>query len=167
MNPAQRNRTLALVRAGFEDGPALTVASTDGEIPQGRELSFAWLTGTVMTGLTSVMLMGAALYVSFQGQDTFSTAYEALQVVTTDHESATDLISKTNRVLILHEANKTMGIGAEISAFLAEELFDSLDAPIVRVAAADCHVPHAPALEEQIIPNVHAVVDGVRRLIEY
>jgi murein DD-endopeptidase MepM/ murein hydrolase activator NlpD len=98
VNPAQRNRTLALVRAGFEDGPALTVASTDGEIPQGRELSFAWLTGTVMTGLTSVMLMGAALYVSFQGQDTFSTAYEALQIVTSEHETATDLINKTDRV---------------------------------------------------------------------
>jgi hypothetical protein len=98
VNPAQRNRTLALVRAGFEDGPALTVASTDGEIPQGRELSFAWLTGTVMTGLTSVLLMGAALYVSFQGQDTFSTAYEALQIVTNDTETATDLINKTNRI---------------------------------------------------------------------
>ena len=98
MNPAQRNRTLALVRAGYEDGPALTVASTDGEIPQGRELSFAWLTGTVMTGLTSVLLMGAALYVSFQGQDTFSTAYEALQIVTNDQTPAADLISKTNRV---------------------------------------------------------------------
>ena len=98
MNPAQRNRTLALVRAGFEDGPALTVASTDGEIPQGRELSFAWLTGTVMTGLTSVLLMGAALYVSFQGQDTFSTAYEALQIVTNDAETATDLINKTSRI---------------------------------------------------------------------
>ena len=86
------------MRAGFEDGPALTVASTDGEIPQGRELSFAWLTGTVMTGLTSVLLMGAALYVSFQGQDTFSTAYEALQIVTNDSQTATDLISKTNRI---------------------------------------------------------------------
>jgi murein DD-endopeptidase MepM/ murein hydrolase activator NlpD len=98
VNPAQRNRTLALVRAGFEDGPALTVASTDGEIPQGRELSFAWLTGTVMTGLTSVLLMGAALYVSFQGQDTFSTAYEALQIVTNTTDTTTDLINKTNRV---------------------------------------------------------------------
>lgn len=98
MNPAQRNRTLALVRAGFEDGPALTVASTDGEIPQGRELSFAWLTGTVMTGLTSVLLMGAALYVSFQGQDTFSTAYEALQIVNNDTDTTTDLVGKTNRV---------------------------------------------------------------------
>jgi hypothetical protein len=83
LNPAQRNRTAALLKAsGFEDGPALTVQSTDGEIPHGRELSFAWLTGTVMTGLTSVLLMGAALYVSFEGQDTFSTAYEALQLIT-------------------------------------------------------------------------------------
>src|SRR6185312_2614461 len=61
---------------------ALTLASTDGGIPHGRELSFAWLTGTVMTGLTSVLLMGAALYVSFEGQSTFSTAYEALQILT-------------------------------------------------------------------------------------
>ncbi|HET8728173.1 MAG TPA: M23 family metallopeptidase [Alphaproteobacteria bacterium] len=82
MNPAQRNRSAALLKAsGFEDSPPLTVQSTDGDIPHGRELSFAWLTGTVMTGLTSVLLMGAALYVSFEGQDTFSTAYEALQVI--------------------------------------------------------------------------------------
>ena len=100
VNPAQRNRNAALLKAsGFEDAPALTVQSTDGDIPQGRELSFAWLTGTVMTGLTSVMLMGAALYVSFQGQDTFSTAYEALQIITDeDDEPALDLTAKTNRV---------------------------------------------------------------------
>jgi murein DD-endopeptidase MepM/ murein hydrolase activator NlpD len=100
LNPAQRNRTAALLKAsGYEDSPALTVQSTDGEIPHGRELSFAWLTGTVMTGLTSVMLMGAALYVSFQGQDTFSTAYEALQIITTQASSTTiDSTVKTERV---------------------------------------------------------------------
>ena len=101
MNPAQRNRNAALLKAsGFEDAPALTVQSTDGEIPQGRELSFAWLTGTVMTGLTSVMLMGAALYVSFQGQDTFSTAYEALQIITEEgaQNSAFDATAKGDRV---------------------------------------------------------------------
>jgi murein DD-endopeptidase MepM/ murein hydrolase activator NlpD len=94
LNPAQRNRTAALLKAsGFEDGPALTVQSTDGEIPHGRELSFAWLTGTVMTGLTSVLLMGAALYVSFEGQDTFSTAYEALQLITRPSE---DTVAESN-----------------------------------------------------------------------
>uniref|UniRef100_UPI003D74C38A hypothetical protein n=1 Tax=Enterobacter ludwigii TaxID=299767 RepID=UPI003D74C38A len=99
MNAAQRNRHAALLKAtGFEDGPALTVQSTDGEIPQGRELSFAWLTGTVMTGLTSVLLMGAALYVSFQGQDNFSTAYEALQVATRHAAPAADLVVKSDRV---------------------------------------------------------------------
>ena len=89
MNAAQRNRHFALLRAtGFEDSPALTLQSTDGDIPHGRELSMAWLTGTVMTGLTSVLLMGAALYVSFQGQATFSTAYEALQLLTNGGSAA-------------------------------------------------------------------------------
>ncbi|UJQ93864.1 M23 family metallopeptidase [Mariluticola halotolerans] len=72
--------------------------STDGDIPQGRELSFAWLAGTVMTGLTSVLLMGAALYVSFLGQDTFSTAYEALQIEQPHTASATSLLIKTDRL---------------------------------------------------------------------
>lgn len=99
MNPAQRNRNAALLKAsGFEDGPALTVQSTDGEIPHGRELSFAWLTGTVMTGLTSVLLMGAALYVSFEGQDTFSTAYEALQLITKPTDATPDSQVKGDRV---------------------------------------------------------------------
>ncbi len=89
-----------LQATGYEDGPALTVQSTDGEIPQGRELSFSWLSGTVLTGLTSVLLMGAALYVSFQGQDTFSTAYAALNLAVPRVEQplATDLTSKTSRL---------------------------------------------------------------------
>ncbi|MCP8885336.1 M23 family metallopeptidase [Devosia sp. XJ19-1] len=101
MNATQRRRHVALLQAtGYEDSPALTVQSTDGEIPQGRELSFAWLSGTVMTGLTSVLLMGAALYVSFQGQDTFSTAYAALNLAAPriDQPLATDLTSKTSRL---------------------------------------------------------------------
>jgi murein DD-endopeptidase MepM/ murein hydrolase activator NlpD len=99
VNPAQRNRNAALLKAsGYEDSPALTVQSTDGEIPHGRELSFAWLTGTVMTGLTSVLLMGAALYVSFKGQDTFSTAYEALQIVAPRTEAVTGIKAKTDRM---------------------------------------------------------------------
>ncbi|SMQ86358.1 Murein DD-endopeptidase MepM and murein hydrolase activator NlpD, contain LysM domain [Devosia lucknowensis] len=101
MNATQRRRHVALLHStGFEDSPALTVQSTDGEIPQGRELSFAWLSGTVMTGLTSVLLMGAALYVSFQGQDTFSTAYAALNLAApkVNQQMATDLTSKTSRL---------------------------------------------------------------------
>ena len=136
MNPAQRNRSLALVRAGFEDGPALTVASTDGEIPQGRELSFAWLSGTVMTGLTSVLMMGAALYVSFQGQDNFSTAYEALRFLANSvSPSQTDFISKTDRVRPKAETKSEL----EIVNASIKETVDGSDKirmqPFVRIRA--------------------------------
>lgn len=99
MNAAQRNRHAALLKAtGYEDSPALTVQSTNGGIPDGRELSFAWLAGTVMTGLTSVVLMGAALYVSFLGQDTFSTQYEALRIETAEPDAAVATGVKTDRL---------------------------------------------------------------------
>ncbi|WP_439601888.1 M23 family metallopeptidase [Devosia sp.] len=73
-NPLRR----ALHRAGYEDSPPLTLNAVDGEHPRGRELSLAWLAGTVMTGITSVLLMGAALYVAFDGRESFSTASQAL-----------------------------------------------------------------------------------------
>lgn len=83
--------------SGYEDSSALTLQSTDGEIPQGRELSFAWLAGTVMTGLTSVMLMGAALYMAFLGQDTFSTPFHALQIDSGESLTLNTPTTKTNR----------------------------------------------------------------------
>ncbi|MBL8593319.1 MAG: hypothetical protein JNK01_11595 [Devosia sp.] len=52
-------RTLS--RIGYEDAPPLSLDTVDGEHPRGRELSTAWLAGIVMTGITSVVLMGAAL----------------------------------------------------------------------------------------------------------
>src|SRR5690606_22510489 len=81
LNAAQRYRHAALLRsAGYEDAAPLTANSSDGALPQGRELSLAWLSGTILTGFTSVLLMAGALYVSFQGQDTFSTPFEALAI---------------------------------------------------------------------------------------
>jgi len=76
-------------------------------------------------------------------------------------------ISKTNKALIVHEDNKTGGIGAEIAAMLAERYFEQLDGPILRVAAADTHIPYAPDLEEAVIPNVEDVLTALRRLAAY
>lgn len=95
----RRTNVSALRVSGWSDEPALTLKSTEGDHPHGRELSIGWLTGTVMTGLTSVLLMGAALYVSFEGQDTFSTAYEALQLLNAQPDaSPADRGLKSDRV---------------------------------------------------------------------
>ncbi len=99
MNATQRNRNTALLKAaGYEDAPALDPNVTEGKMPAGREISLSWLAGVVMTGLTSVLLMGGGLYVSFQGQDTFSTAVNALLSESAVSTGQTSLIEKTKRV---------------------------------------------------------------------
>lgn len=82
---------------GFKDEPALTVLSAEGSERGGREVSLGWLAGTVLTGLTSVLLMGAALYVSFAGVDSFSTAYKALDLAPSGTAVAVVAEGKTDR----------------------------------------------------------------------
>lgn len=109
--PVGRPTTKTIRRLnGFEDTPALTLQALDGAHPRGRELSFAWLTGTVMTGLTSVLLMGAALYVSFKGQDNFSTASDALLFSRSSLENALDANEKSNRLRPLAQTRSDLEV---------------------------------------------------------
>jgi 2-oxoisovalerate dehydrogenase E1 component beta subunit len=84
-----------------------------------------------------------------------------------DSEAIAQTVAKTGKVLILHEDNKTMGIGAEIGAFIAEECLDSLDAPIVRIGSNDCHYPYNDEQENAIIPNAGQVTEAIRTLAAY
>lgn len=84
-----------------------------------------------------------------------------------DEELILNSVKKTYRVLILHEANKRGGIGAEIAAIISEKAFDYLDAPIVRVAAPDTPVPYATSLEENYLPNKQNVMEALIKLINY
>jgi 2-oxoisovalerate dehydrogenase E1 component subunit beta len=77
-------------------------------------------------------------------------------------------VAKTNRAVIVHEDHRTLGIGAEISAILAEEAFDCLDAPVVRVTAPDVPaIPFSAPLEKFYMPSVEKIVTALERTIEY
>lgn len=69
-----------------------------------------------------------------------------------DLEAIRDLVIETHRILILHEDTLTGGIGAEISAYISQHLFQYLDAPVVRVAGLDTPIPFAANLEKQFMP---------------
>jgi 2-oxoisovalerate dehydrogenase E1 component beta subunit len=84
-----------------------------------------------------------------------------------DREAVARTVARTSRAVIVHEANRTLGVGAEVAAFLAEELFESLDAPLRRVAARDCHVPYAAAQEGAIVPGVADVAAALREVAAY
>jgi 2-oxoisovalerate dehydrogenase E1 component len=70
-----------------------------------------------------------------------------------DKDSVEQSVKKTNRALILHEDTLTGGIGAEISAWINEHCFNSLDAPVMRVASLDTAIPFAPTLEQNFLPK--------------
>ena len=84
-----------------------------------------------------------------------------------DREAVLTSVSKTSRALLLHEATRTGGIGGELAAIIAEEAFEYLDAPVMRVASADTPPPYAPPLEAAFLPNVDKVVAAAKRLVSY
>ena len=84
-----------------------------------------------------------------------------------DIETILESVSRTNRVLILHEDQEFMGFGAEIAALLADKAFHELDAPVKRVAAKFAPIPFAPVLEEYVLPQTADIIEAVDGLIHY
>jgi 2-oxoisovalerate dehydrogenase E1 component beta subunit len=84
-----------------------------------------------------------------------------------DKEAILATVKKTNRTMVLHESSLTGGIGGEISAIIAEEAFEWLDAPVIRVASIDSPVPFAPQMEDYFLPQVLEIVEASRRLANY
>jgi pyruvate/2-oxoglutarate/acetoin dehydrogenase E1 component len=78
-----------------------------------------------------------------------------------DMETILASVRKTHRLVIVHEAVKFCGFGAEIAAQVAEAAFDALEAPPVRVAAPFCPVPFSAPLEEAYLPNAQNIIDAV------
>lgn len=84
-----------------------------------------------------------------------------------DDEAIFATVKKTNRLLIVHEDTRTGGIAGEITARVSETCFEWLDAPILRVTAADIPLPYAPPLEDYVLPQTADIVRAVRRLAAY
>ncbi len=74
-------------------------------------------------------------------------------------------MKRTNHCVVVHEAVRFAGMGAEIAAQIQEEAFDYLDAPIGRIAAPFSPVPFSPALEAVYVPDAKRIVDGVRAAV--
>ncbi len=84
-----------------------------------------------------------------------------------DWEAIATSVTKTSRVLVVHEDMLSWGYGAEIAARIADELFDHLDAPVKRVAAKDTFVAYQPILEDEILPQAEDLYQGMLQLSNY
>ena len=79
-----------------------------------------------------------------------------------DFDTVLASAKKTNRIVVVHEAVRFAGLGAEIAAQVSEHAFDYLDAPVARVGAPFSPVPFSPALESHYVPNAGRIADEIR-----
>jgi pyruvate dehydrogenase E1 component beta subunit len=83
-----------------------------------------------------------------------------------DSETIVRSVKKTTRLACIYEGVRTLGIGAEISAMIAEsEAFDFLDAPILRLGGAEAPIPYSPILERAAVPQTETIVIALRNLV--
>jgi 2-oxoisovalerate dehydrogenase E1 component beta subunit len=84
-----------------------------------------------------------------------------------DTDAVLASVRRTNRALVVHSANQLAGVGAEVAAFLAEQAFDWLDAPVTRLGGLDTPVPFSPPLEDAYRPNAQKIYDAAVSLSRY
>ena len=85
-----------------------------------------------------------------------------------DREAILASTRKTGKVLIVYEANRTLGAGAEVAAIIAEEAFEFLDGPVLRLAGPDVPaMPFSPPMEEFFLPNQEKILTAMRQLASY
>ncbi len=121
----------------------------------------------------TVVTWGAMVYTADEAAEELAKEDVSVEVIDLrtvlpwDRQAVLESVAKTSKVLVLHEDTRTGGFGAEIAATIAEEAFESLDAPVRRIAAPDAPVPFSPPLESAYIPQIETVAAGLRELAAY
>ena len=83
-----------------------------------------------------------------------------------DARAVLDSVARTARLFTVEENPRVLGWGAEIVSIVADEGFDSLDAPLVRITTPNIPLPSAAALEDLAVPSVERIVETIRRRLD-
>jgi len=177
-NPAD---ALGLLIAAIEDdNPVIFIehknmySSVKGEVPDSREpipLGKAKVQreGKDITIVATGKMVQEALAAADRLTDDYGVSAEVVDPRTLyplDKETIFKSVEKTHKVIIVTEENKRGGYGGEISALIAEECFDSLDAPVARIGALNTPVPFAKCLEDIMVPNSHDICRAAKEMLQ-
>lgn len=127
--------------------------------------------GTDLTAISYGYTLQLTLQAAEQMKQQYGVEIEVIDLrvlAPLDTDTFLESVAKTSRAVIVHEDNRTLGIGAEVSAVIAEQAFDCLDAPIFRVTAPDVPLlPAAPELERYCILSVDKIAAAMERALEH
>jgi acetoin:2,6-dichlorophenolindophenol oxidoreductase subunit beta len=176
--PATPADAKGLLKSAIRDNDPVLVLehkalyASSGEVPAGEHLvpigkADVRRTGNDVTIVTASRMVAQALEAAevLAKQGTDAEVIDLRSLTPLDREAILTSVEKTSRVVVAHEAVKSFGIGAEISAMVAEEMIDVLDAPIVRVGAPFSPVPFSQ--ERDYLPNATDIVRAVEKAINF
>jgi len=154
---------------GHPDRPAVSWARHKAsEVPEGYYTVPLGQAAIVRPGsVVTVLAYGTMVHVALAAAEEASADAEVIDLRTLlplDIDTIVASVKKTGRCVIAHEATRTCGFGAELSALVQEECFYHLEAPIVRVTGFDTPYPHA--LEWAYFPGPQRVAEGIRKALE-
>lgn len=164
-NPVMFLEHKGLYRQVFAKGPR---GGVDDLIPLGKANIVR--SGTDMTIVTWGAIVQRSLQAAEALERMAGVSVEVIDIRSIyplDTETILNSVRKTNRLLIAHEDVLFMGFGAEIAAIVAEQAFEYLDAPIMRVGGKFTPIPHAPALEKAVLPNADWVESAAEKLLNF
>ena len=118
----------------------------------------------------TLIAYGSTVSLAEQAADGLGEGIEVLDLRTLcplDRDTVLESVRKTGKVLIAHEATRSCGVGAELAALIAQEAFEHLDGPIVRLTAPDVPIPFSPQLEQRVLPQLDDLQEACRALLAY
>jgi pyruvate/2-oxoglutarate/acetoin dehydrogenase E1 component len=118
----------------------------------------------------SVIAYGSSVHLALQAADELGEDIEVIDLRSLcplDTEAILRSVRKTSKVLVAHEATRSCGVGAEVSALVAEHAFEDLDAPIRRLTAPDVPIPFSPPLEQAVLPQLDDMKEALNELLSY
>jgi len=121
----------------------------------------------------SIITYGAMVFVALEAAEALAKEGIDAEVidlrclVPLDEAAVLASVRKTSRVILLHEDTLQGGFAGELAGRIAEKAFESLDAPVMRIASPDCPVPFSAPLEEAFLPNAKDVIEAARSLKAY
>jgi pyruvate/2-oxoglutarate/acetoin dehydrogenase E1 component len=160
-----------------EDNPVVFIESgvlyrTRGSVPDGEYVVPLGQCDVKKTGsdvtivaVSRAVVEALAAATKLEEQGITADVIDPRTIQPLDLTTILESVKKTGRLIIASDDVKCGGIGSEIAAQVVEEAFDSLDAPILRVAAPDMPIPFSPTLEQTYMPNAQRIIEAAKKLI--
>jgi len=148
--------------------------STKGEVSDDPEFSIPFGKANVLKEGKDITVIGTHMYVEKAMSIANKLSEENMDVevvdprtiVPLDKETIINSVKKTGRAVIVHEAHKICGVGAEIAAMIMEEAFQYLRAPVLRLGAKHCTLPFNIGLENAVVPQEEDIIAAVKALLK-